>query len=197
MDNICARDVMHRDVIIIREDAPLHECVHLLCEGRITGMPVVNAHGMLTGIVSQTDLMRHQDRLLEAAKGDSSSVCVRDIMTRHVACAGEEASLEHMVDMMMDRKIHRIIITSGSAITGIVSTMDIMALMVRAARAGECARPDYSNLYSNRHERLFLRQEHIERMLAIQKSCASRASQADQHPLALSDIVNACLDFVL
>ena len=57
-------------------------------------------------------------------------------------------------------------------------------------------RKRYEGLYSNKHERLVLRVEHIEEMRRLvnehNRECPGRGG-----PLSVSDIVNAALDFAL
>lgn len=55
----------------------------------------------------------------------------------------------------------------------------------------------FSEVYSNKHEKLLLRVEHIERLDAIRKAFNSSRVHSSKAPLTTSDIVNACLDFVL
>lgn len=57
-------------------------------------------------------------------------------------------------------------------------------------------RAGFSELYSNKHEKLLLRVEHIERMDAIRKAFNRNRLHAAEPPMTTSDIVNASLDFI-
>ena len=48
---LTARDVMTRNIITVRDDAPLSELVAILSEHMITGVPVVDENGKLVGVV--------------------------------------------------------------------------------------------------------------------------------------------------
>ena len=57
-------------------------------------------------------------------------------------------------------------------------------------------RGGFSEVYSNKHEKILLRVEHIERMDAVRKAFNDNRLHPAAAPLSTSDIVNACLDFV-
>ncbi|WP_330180127.1 CBS domain-containing protein [Nocardia sp. NBC_01503] len=53
-------DVMTREVVTVRRHAQFHEIARLLATHRISGVPVVDADGRVTGIVTEADLLlRH------------------------------------------------------------------------------------------------------------------------------------------
>ena len=53
-----AADIMHKDVITVRENQTVKELARILLDARISGAPVLNHSGKLVGVVSQTDLVR-------------------------------------------------------------------------------------------------------------------------------------------
>lgn len=50
-------ELMTRDVITIRPEAPAYEAAALMLDHRIGSVPVVDAHGVLVGLVTQTDYL--------------------------------------------------------------------------------------------------------------------------------------------
>lgn len=54
----------------------------------------------------------------------------------------------------------------------------------------------YSELYSNKHEKLLLRADHVDRMDAIRRNFNKQRIHEGRRALTTSDIVNAALDFV-
>ncbi len=50
-------DLMTRDVITIRPEAPAYEAAQLMLDHRIGSVPVVDGHGALVGVVTQTDYL--------------------------------------------------------------------------------------------------------------------------------------------
>jgi CBS domain-containing protein len=54
------RDVMSSPVVHIPPDAPVKAVAELLLSERVSGVPVVDAHGHLLGVVSEEDLLAKQ-----------------------------------------------------------------------------------------------------------------------------------------
>ncbi len=63
MDRI--RDIMEPDVITVLPEAPVSELAALLDRAGITGAPVVDADGMLVGMITVRDVVRLSRDLLE------------------------------------------------------------------------------------------------------------------------------------
>jgi CBS domain-containing protein len=49
-------EVMTTDLVTVSPDTTLQEAIQILAEGKISGLPVVDAQGKLVGIISETDL---------------------------------------------------------------------------------------------------------------------------------------------
>lgn len=52
------KDIMSRNPITVREDDTVERAAQLMLEHTISGLPVVDAHGELTGIITQSDVFR-------------------------------------------------------------------------------------------------------------------------------------------
>lgn len=141
-DDIRATDVMTRDVLCLNEALDLHECEKLLLEKGISGAPVVDDEGRLIGVLSKTDLVTHhftageeegadEDSLQREAVAGShvfeySSPRARDLMSPVPCTAPEHCSLRALAAIMVQRGVHRVVITRHWRVVGIVSTMDIL-----------------------------------------------------------------------
>jgi CBS domain-containing protein len=152
---IKAREIMKKRVVSVTPNQTVGEVARLLDERRISGAPVVDQHGKLMGVVSRTDLVRHEreeprtedagepwyDRAerLERVKGwtvrSPDYTRVSDLMTPSVVSADEGASVQELAKTMVRRRIHRVVITSRGRMTGIVSSLDLVrALLPRTSR---------------------------------------------------------------
>ncbi|MGD9137832.1 MAG: CBS and ACT domain-containing protein [Desulfobacterales bacterium] len=58
LTKIKVKDIMTRDVITVPPDFTVEETAQVLQKNRISGAPVVDAHGQLVGAITQTDLFR-------------------------------------------------------------------------------------------------------------------------------------------
>lgn len=143
-----AEDVMRKDVITIQDNQTIKELAQLLLDHHISGVPVLNPHGKLVGVVSQTDLIRrereepqrhetpayHQDidrwlgkRGFQVEAPDFT--LVRDVMTPAVLSANVQTPVADLARCMIEKRIHRIVITRNGRLAGIVTSMDLLRLV--------------------------------------------------------------------
>lgn len=150
MEGLTAKDVMSKEVRTVCEETPLLEIANLLAAGHISGVPVVDEGERVTGIVSEADLIDEHKRerciprvalygifpipedLLEEAYGGGKGLTARDLMTRRVITASEQATLHELADMMVTRHINRVPIVRDGKLVGIVCRGDLL----RALAAG-------------------------------------------------------------
>lgn len=161
--NLTAADVMTSPVIVARQDMCVRELLALLHAHRITGVPVVDAHGRLAGVISLTDLaglapdtrdavsaaesdfhtspamdgLASADGLLQPEEAVLDEP-IADLVSRHAITAREQARLGEVADLMVSRSVHRVLIVRGDAIVGIVSVRDVL----RGLRDWDASRVD-------------------------------------------------------
>jgi CBS domain-containing protein len=139
-----ASDIMTRNVLVVGEEASVSDLIRLFVEDKISCAPVMNADGKLVGIVTKTDILGYfldkdidisVKKALENILEYSGENCftgfqqeskVRNIMTIDPVTADMETSVQTLAQMMVEKNIHRIIITQDHEIKGIVSTIDIL-----------------------------------------------------------------------
>lgn len=68
-----ARDCMTAPAVTCKEDDSLEACAHAMASQRIRRMPIVDANGMLCGIVAQSDLQATDARSLKQQVADRVS----------------------------------------------------------------------------------------------------------------------------
>jgi CBS domain-containing protein len=144
-----ARHVMTAAVLTVRADDDIREVARLFTEERISGAPVVDADGRPVGVISQADLVRYPGAPPPAAASGAEyyrtplpgedpvgmpverfpPVRAGDIMTPIVVDAPEDAPVSHLAALMLDLRIHRIIITRDRRLAGIVTSTDLLGLL--------------------------------------------------------------------
>ncbi len=117
-----ARDIMSKDVIVLTPDMDVQEAADLLVRYRIHGAPVVDAAGMLVGMVSLVDLV------------GKPGGTVRDIMTPDPVVAMEDTPVEELAQLMLDEMVRRVPIVRGGQVVGIVSASDIVRVYLDEVR---------------------------------------------------------------
>lgn len=112
-----ARDIMTRKVITIRPEASAQEAAQLLDQNRISGLPVVDEHEKIIGIVTEADII---------SKVDREGLLVGDIMSREIIAVGEETPVDEIAALLTERRIKRVPVVSDGKLVGIVSRADIV-----------------------------------------------------------------------
>ncbi len=116
-----AKDVMSTDIISVKEDDPIFEAVKLLVENNISGMPVVNDDMVLTGILSEKDLVN-----LFYEHEDADGKTVGDYMTRPAVSFEENNALLNVCNFLLKNIFRRVPVTSGGKLSGIISVQDVL-----------------------------------------------------------------------
>ena len=149
-----ARDLMQTDIVTVDPSRPVSELEEVLLRHRIQGAPVVE-HGRLVGIVSRSDVVRQlkleeeriaasafylepfdadehreedQSRVLEAAASRIAKLRVRDVMIDDLITVAPDATLQQIARTMLDRRVHRLLVTEGDELRGLVSSLDLVEL---------------------------------------------------------------------
>jgi CBS domain-containing protein len=155
MRDLVAKDVMNSELLTVPEDMTVAELAQFLVENEISGVPVQNATGHLVGVVSLSDVARSLTGRDEAVltHGDSdyylrsweerfnaediaglrvaeSDETVGEIMTPSVLAVDEEMPISKVAARMIDSRIHRLLVTRDHKVVGILSTTDLLGLLV-------------------------------------------------------------------
>jgi CBS domain-containing protein len=143
---ILARDVMKTTVVAVHPDTPLAALEDTLIARRISGAPVVE-NGRLVGIVSRSDIVRYftlqrsMAALLHPPKSEASAageesrqsaekhLAVKDIMARDTVVVAPDTPIEEVARLMVNRHVHRVLITEGDAVVGLISALDLAQLV--------------------------------------------------------------------
>lgn len=133
---IVAADIMTRSVVTVTEQTSLEEAARLLDAHRITGLPVVDAEGRLTGILSQSDLVR-RTRWIGAWSPD----LVGQVMSRAPVTVPPSEPLPSLCQRMVEHRIHRVVVVEGETIRGVLTTLDILAVVAAGGIPQELATP--------------------------------------------------------
>jgi CBS domain-containing protein len=112
-----ASDIMTRNVHTIHPGASAQEAARLLSQEHISGVPVVDAHGKVIGIVTEVDII---------SKVNREGLCVADVMSHKVIAVGEETTVREIAVLFAEHKIKRVPVLHDGKLVGIVSRADIV-----------------------------------------------------------------------
>ena len=120
-----------KSVVCVRPELEVDDLETLLLDQEVSGVPVVDEKGFLVGVVSKTDLVRHEkldnDQWVERMGEIRSPARVAEIMTRHPASIGVNASIAEAVQLMLTRRIHRLpVVSEAGEVLAIVTPLDVL-----------------------------------------------------------------------
>ena len=136
MHDQLVKDWMTANPITIAEDATLPDAHQLMKEYSIRRLPVVDRHGKMVGIVSQTAVR-------EAEPSDATTLSiyelnyllaklqVKKIMTRDVISLKPNSSIAEAAKIMLDHKIGGLPVVEDEKVVGIITESDIFRMVVK------------------------------------------------------------------
>jgi CBS domain-containing protein len=153
--SLTARDIMNPKVVTVRDDLTVQELATFLTENEISGAPVLNEKGKLVGVVSVTDIAEcagegagtvwdgpnphfhlpgSEGRLtpgdLRQMHIENEGPLVRQIMTPTVYTIPEGTAVAQIAKTMISGRIHRLLVTRRARVVGIITTLDMLKLLV-------------------------------------------------------------------
>ncbi|MDP8921822.1 MAG: CBS domain-containing protein [Chloroflexota bacterium] len=123
------KEIMTTPVICATADASTAEVATLLAKHRISAVPVVDGEGSIIGLVSEYDLL--------ARKGKAA----RDIMSPGIISVSEDADVEDVRFLIVERRVRRIPVVAGRTLVGIVSRSDLVRQMAMQWYCDLCGEP--------------------------------------------------------
>jgi CBS domain-containing protein len=146
-----AHQIMTRDVITVTPDASIVEAANLMLRHHISGLPVVDGAGRLTGIVTESDFLRRSEigtgrkrsgwlRFFVGPGGSAADFVrehgckVDEVMTQNPLAIGEDTPLEEIVRLMEKNNIKRLPVMRKEALVGIVSRANLLRAVASMAR---------------------------------------------------------------
>ena len=138
-----ASDVMTSTVITVNPETPVEDVARLLVERQISGVPVVDAHNRVIGILTEGDLFRRHELGTERRRGRwlemfTSNVTLaseyvrshgrtaEEVMVRDVIAVTPDTPLERIADIFETERIKRVPVIEDGRLLGIVSRGNLL-----------------------------------------------------------------------
>ena len=124
--------IMTTDLITIPPSSTLAEARDLLREHRIHHLPVVDADGMLIGLVSSTDVLAASDSSLrnEDSRIHATEINIDEVMVTGIATVDEGASLRQAALFLEKHKIGCLPVVTDGILKGIITDSDFVAVAI-------------------------------------------------------------------
>ncbi|SDK09535.1 CBS domain-containing protein [Natronincola ferrireducens] len=142
---LTAKDIMTKDVITIKEDNSIYDAIETLISLNINCLPVLNNEGILTGIVTETDLVYVDKKLNESSyyaysklhvpidsrnlnknSNRFKDLTIKDVMTKKPRTVKEDTSLDKIIDIIINKGLKTIPVVKDSKVIGIITRKNIL-----------------------------------------------------------------------
>ena len=122
-------DVMQSRVISVAHDATLADAVVTLAEAHVSGLPVIDRHDRLVGVLSSSDVMAAlaDEHGLGRGRDYLNETTVREVMTPRPATVLADVDLREAAQQMLYLGIHRLFVEEGGELAGVISQTDIVS----------------------------------------------------------------------
>jgi CBS domain-containing protein len=135
---------MTKDIFAVAPDTSLETAARMLASKEITGAPVVDDEGETVGVISLVDLVDPDNQASDEpgystfyrisdgwamTKGEPKTPRpgrVSDVMTPATLTTTEDTTVLEATKLMLEYRVHRLLVENDGRLTGIVSTMDLL-----------------------------------------------------------------------
>ena len=128
------RELMQTKVQTVHPDDAVNDAVVTLTDAHVSALPVVDETGHMIGVISSTDILTSEAEARDAVEREAlfEQMMVRDIMTPRPLTVSSYSDVREAAQQMLYAEVHRLFVTSGNQLVGVISTTDI----VRAVAVG-------------------------------------------------------------
>lgn len=118
-DSTFVKDIMKNNVISIDSSMTIKDAAEMMNGSEIGGI-VVMENNIATGMVTERDMVR---RIV--AKNKNYGTKLKDVMSVPLITISPDETVWELAQLMKVKKIHRVPVTSGTKLVGIVTTTDL------------------------------------------------------------------------
>ncbi|MFA6216386.1 MAG: CBS domain-containing protein [Candidatus Omnitrophota bacterium] len=121
-----AGNIMTKEVVTVNKGTLIYEAMRLLLDKHVSGLPVVDDHNKLVGIITEKDMLRI---LIDTESSVNKSVA--DYMIKNVKSFTPEDSIVTICEFLIQNNYRRVPILEKGILVGIVSRRDIISFIVK------------------------------------------------------------------
>ena len=145
-----AKDIMTENPVTVNPETEIGQAAKLLIEKGINGLPVIDKSGKLVGIICQSDLIAQQKKIqipsvftlldgliplgsmsrFEKEVQKISAATVAHAMIPDPVSVGQDASVEEIAGLMVDRNLHTLPVIEGDKVIGVIGKEDLLRTLV-------------------------------------------------------------------
>lgn len=124
-------EIMQPNLKTIRGTDTVADAIGVLTDYHVSGVPVIDDHGRLVGVLSNSDILEalaehgdreERDQLLE-------ETMVQEIMTPRPQTITPDALIKDAAQRMLYLEVHRLFVEEHGRLVGVVSNTDLVRAM--------------------------------------------------------------------
>ena len=128
-------DVMTRKPVTVREDATLADAQALFEQYGFNGMPVVDAQGTLTGVITKMDVLRAFTLKPEHIVPPYSEIMretVDAVMSRDPTTVASDQPLTRVLQRLVELGVKSLPVVDNDQLVGVIAREDVLEALRRA-----------------------------------------------------------------
>lgn len=124
------REFMNPNHLAVSEDDDILDAIRVLIDRGVTGVPVVDARGKLTGILSELECLR---LLTKGEKHDSDRPrgSVAEHMDRDVQTVTPDMDIYYVAGLFLSTGYRRFAVVEGEELVGVITRKDVIKVAER------------------------------------------------------------------
>jgi len=135
MSETTAKEIMSRELIHATEDMTIEQALKILIQYRITGLPVVNKHGVMSGVVSEFDIISQISQSKQKGPQKFQQVIT---YSKKVNTIRDDTPLSKIVKKFMLSKFRRLpVLDKRGRLVGMITRRDLMRVFYYQEKLGD------------------------------------------------------------
>jgi len=114
-------EIMNKSVWTVLESDSLEKVEALMARHHLSSVPVVGERGGIFGIISSADVLRFLER-----RGNARATQAWELCTYRPIEVGATATMREVAQLMVEHRIHHVVVTDGHQVAGFVSALDFV-----------------------------------------------------------------------
>ncbi len=123
---LTARDIMTTRLVTLSEDLPIEKAIKLLLKNAISGAPVVDDEGRLTGILSELDCLRMLSSDEFLGDDQEEGGLVAHFMSKSPKTIEADLGVYRIAHLFLTQAIRRLPVVEEGRLLGQVSRRDVL-----------------------------------------------------------------------
>ncbi len=143
---LTAKELMTPEVITVSGETPVRELAKILSDNKISGVPVVDEQGQVTGVVTESDLIDQNKKVhiptvvaildsflflespekMEKELKKMAGIKVADIFADEIITVQQDTPLDEVATLMAEKRVHTLPVLDDKKLVGVIGKSDII-----------------------------------------------------------------------